>query len=154
MINRLMALFGGIGLTAAFAIAPGLHAAEPALESGTAAFQHGAIEEAASRWSDAERAYAKQGQIANRISALMHLAHAQSELGQYRRSAASLNTALELARASQDRKQTASIDAALGNVHIAIGPPETAEQYLREAIALAHELPDAALAASALNDLG
>jgi hypothetical protein len=38
-----------------------------------------------------------------------------------------LGTALDLAQAIDDRRRAASIGAALGNVFIAIGPPETAE---------------------------
>src|SRR5206468_8712451 len=111
-------------------------------------------EEAAARWASAERSYAEQGQLANRVLALVNLAHAQSELGQYRRASVSLGTALELARTSGDRRREVAIGAALGNVYIALGPPETAEQYLRDALASARNIPDPVLTASALNDLG
>jgi CHAT domain-containing protein/Tfp pilus assembly protein PilF len=154
MNNRLLALSCSITLACALGIVPQLHAADPSLEGGAAAFHRGAFEEAATRWASAEKAYAEQGQTTNRISALINLAHAQSELGQYRRAAASLSTALGLARTTGDQQRAASVGAALGNVYVALGPPETAEQYLRDAIAVARTTPDAVLAAVALNDLG
>ena len=65
-----------------------------------------------------------------------------------------MGTAFDLARAAGDQRRAASIGAALGNVYIALGPPETAESYLRGALAVAREVPDPALAAVTLNDLG
>lgn len=144
-----------LALALAAAVANG---AEPAaagqFEEGLAAFERGALQEAAVLWTSAAQGYAKQGQVARRVSALTHLAHAQSGLGQYRQAAVSLGTALDLAVAAGDRRRAASIGAALGNVFIALGPPETAETYLRNALGVARELPDPALAAVVLNDLG
>jgi tetratricopeptide (TPR) repeat protein len=143
-------------MTLALAIGVALEAcaADGPLEQGAAAFRRGALEEAATRWTSAAKSYAEQGQVANRISALTNLAHAQAELGQYSRAAASLGTALELAQASGDRRRAAAIDAALGNVYIALGPPETAERHLRNALLISRSIPDPALTAQALNDLG
>ena len=139
-------------------VAGGAKAAEaPAasqFKEGLAAFERGAFQQAAVLWTGAAQAYEKQGEVAGRISALTHLAHAQSALGQYHQAATNLGTALELAQAAGDRRRAASIGAALGNVFIALGPPETAETYLRRALGVARELPDPALAATALNDLG
>jgi len=56
-------------------------AADGQLEQGAAAFQRGALEEAATRWAAAARAYEQRGEVAGRISALTQLAGAQSELG-------------------------------------------------------------------------
>ena len=139
-------------------VAGGAKAAEaPAasqFKEGLAAFERGAFQQAAVLWTGAAQAYEKQGEVAGRISALTHLAHAQSALGQYHQAATNLGTALELAQAAGDRRRAASIGAALGTVFIALGPPETAETYLRRALGVARELPDPALAATALNDLG
>ena len=130
------------------------HAAPEEIEQGRAAFERGALEEAATRWAAAARSHAERGDTAGQISALTHLARAQSELGQYRQAAASLGTALELAHKAGDLHRTASIGAALGNIYVALGPAETAEQLLREALDIARRLPDLALAAVTLNDLG
>jgi CHAT domain-containing protein len=52
--------------------------------------------------------------------------------------------------------QTARIRllAALGNAHVAVGPAQAAEKYLRESLDLARSRSDSALMAAALNDLG
>ena len=154
MSKRLPVLAWSMTLALALGVAPEVNAAEGQLEQGVEAFQRGAFEEAAARWADAAQSYGEQGQVAGQISALIHLARAQSELGQYRRAAASLDTALKLADTSGDRQRAASISAALGNVYIGLGPPETAESYLRGALVVARELPDPGLAAVTLNDLG
>src|SRR4030095_10166392 len=52
-------------------------------EQGMKAFARGAFEEAASSWSGAARAYEREGNTSARITALVHLAPAQSALGQY-----------------------------------------------------------------------
>ncbi len=129
-------------------------AAEGPLEQGAIAFQRGALEEAANRWAAAAQASAQPGHATERISALIHLARAQSELGQYRQATVSLRTALQLAESIHDRERTGYVSAALGNVYIALGPPETAEHYLRAALAIGRDLPGSALAAVSLNDLG
>ena len=154
MSKRLPMLAWSMTLALTLGAAPELNAAEGQFEQGVEAFQRGAFEEAATRWTDAARSYAEQRQVASQISALTHLARAQSELGQYHRAAVSLGTALKLAVAAEDRQRTASISAALGNVYIALGPPETAESYLRGALVVARGLDDSGLAAATLNDLG
>jgi CHAT domain-containing protein len=157
MTKRLPARTWSVTLALALA-ATGANAAQPSaagqFEEGLAAFQRGALQQAAVSWASAAQGYEKQGQVAGRISALTHLAHAQSGLGRYQQAAASLTTALDLANAAGDRRRAASIGAALGNVFIALGPPETAETYLRSALGVARDLPDPELAAVALNDLG
>ena len=92
-------------MTLALALAAaGANAAEPSaegqFEQGLAAFERGALEQAVVLWGDAAQRYEKQGQIGGRISALMHLAHAQSGLGQYRQATVTLGTALDLAQAA------------------------------------------------------
>src|SRR5262249_6949284 len=124
------------------------------LESGAEAFQRGAVEEAAARGANAEEAYAQKGESANRITALIHLARAQSEQGQYRQAAVSLSNAPQLARQRGDQRSLGAANAAVGTVYIVLGPPETAEQYLRNALGIARELQEPALVAAALNDLG
>src|SRR5262249_59287124 len=97
---------------------------------GTQACGRGAFEEAVSSWSAAASAYEREGNLGARITALVHLAQAQSALGQYRQAVGNLGAALELAERQGDLRRIASIVASLGNAHIALGPPQTAEVYL------------------------
>jgi CHAT domain-containing protein len=123
-------------------------------EQGTKAFARGAFEEAASSWSAAASAYERERNTNARITALVHLAQAQSALGQYRQAVGSLGTALELVEQLGDLRRIASIVAALGNAHIALGPPETAEMYLDRALAVSRQTGDTTLTAVILNNRG
>ncbi len=118
------------------------------------AFERGAFEEAASSWSSAARAYEQERNPGGRITALLHLAQAQSALGQYRQAVGSLGAALELAEQLGDLRRIASIVAGLGNAHIVLGPPETAEMYLGRALDVARQLGDLTLTAVILNNRG
>jgi CHAT domain-containing protein len=134
------------------------HAAEPSAESllerGRDAFRRGALDDAVADWTEAVRRFEAGRSVDGQVLALQHLARAQSALGQYRQAARSLETALTLVETAGDAARIATIRAALGNVYIALGPPETAEGYLTSALTLARQLPDASLAAATLNDLG
>lgn len=147
-----------MALAFVFAVSPivyaGATSAEGQLRQGLAAFERGDLQQAAVLWSDAAARYEKQGEADGRITALTHLAYAQSGLGQYRQAVASLSAALDLAQAAGDRRRAASIRAALGNVYVALGPPATAESYLRDALTVSRQMPDPALTAVVLNDLG
>lgn len=124
------------------------------LQRGVSAFQQGAFADAAVQWEQAAQEYARRGAVTEQISALTHLSRAQSELGQYRRAAASLAEALRLAKSQRDRRLEASAMAALGNVQMALGEGVAAERYLREALVIARELPDSELVAGISNQLG
>jgi CHAT domain-containing protein len=123
-------------------------------EQGVKAFARGAFEEAASSWSGAASAYEREGNPSARITTLVHLAQAQSALGQYRQAVGSLGAALELAEQLGDLRRIASIVAGLGNAHIALGPPETAEMYLDRALGVSRQVGDSALTAAILNNRG
>ena len=123
-------------------------------DQGVKAFARGAFEEAASSWSGAATAYEREKNPSARITALVHLAQAQSALGQYRQAVGSLGAALELAEQRGDLRRIASIVASLGNAHIALGPPETAAMYLDRALAVSRQLGDSTLTASILNNRG
>jgi len=127
---------------------------EKLFEQGMKAFGRGAFEEAASSWSSAASAYERERKPSGRISALVHLAQAQSALGQYRQAVGSLGAALELAEQLGDLQRIASIVAGLGNAHIALGPPETAELYLSRALSVARQVGDSTLTAVILNNRG
>ncbi|MET0486393.1 MAG: tetratricopeptide repeat protein, partial [Candidatus Rokuibacteriota bacterium] len=123
-------------------------------EQGMKAYARGAFEEAASSWSGAASAYEREGKTSARITALVHLAQAQSALGQYRQAVGSLGAALELAEQLDDLRRIASIVAGLGNAYIALGPPETAEMYLYRALAVSRQTGDSTLTAVILNNRG
>jgi CHAT domain-containing protein/predicted negative regulator of RcsB-dependent stress response len=123
-------------------------------DQGVKAFARGAFEEAASSWSGAATSYEREKNPSARITALVHLAQAQSALGQYRQAVGSLGAALELAEQLGDLRRIASIVASLGNAHIALGPPETAAMYLDRALAVSRQLGDSTLTASILNNRG
>ncbi len=118
------------------------------------AFGRGAFEEAASSWSNAASAYERERKLSGRMTALVHLAQAQSALGQYRQAVGSLGAALELAEQLGDLRRVASVVAALGNAHIALGPPETAELYLSRALSVARQVGDSTLTAVIQNNRG
>jgi CHAT domain-containing protein/predicted negative regulator of RcsB-dependent stress response len=127
---------------------------EKLFEQGVKAFGRGAFDEAASSWSGAASAFEREGKPSGRITALVHLAQAQSALGQYRQAVGTLGAALELAEQRGDLRRIASIVAALGNAHIALGPPETAELYLSRALSVARQVGDSTLTAVILNNRG
>jgi CHAT domain-containing protein/predicted negative regulator of RcsB-dependent stress response len=127
---------------------------EKLFEQGVKAFGRGAFDEAASSWSGAASAFEREGKPGGRITALVHLAQAQSALGQYRQAVGTLGAALELAEQRGDLRRIASIVAALGNAHIALGPPETAELYLSRALSVARQVGDSTLTAVILNNRG
>src|SRR4030095_9874870 len=123
-------------------------------DQGVKAFARGAFEEAASSWSGAAAAYEREQNRSARITALVHLAQSQSDLGQYRQAVGSLGAALELAEQLGDLRRIASIVAGLGNAHIALGPPETAAMYLDRALGVSRQTGDSTLTASILNNRG
>jgi CHAT domain-containing protein/Tfp pilus assembly protein PilF len=128
--------------------------AETSMERGLEAFRRGNLEQAVSSWTEANRLYAAQRSADGQIRALTRLSSAQAGLGQYRQAATALETALDLANRSGDAKRIASVRAALGNVYIAVGPPDTAEGHLRSALAAARQQQDPGLVATILNNLG
>jgi CHAT domain-containing protein len=135
--------------------APGSAASPDALlDRGTKAFERGSFEEAASAWTEAVRGYEDANKPGHRYQALMRLARAQMELGQYRQAVASLEAAQAVASQLGDRKQIGAVVAALGTAHVALGPADVAEVHLKRAEAIARETGDDALRAVVLNDLG
>jgi CHAT domain-containing protein len=129
-------------------------AAANLLESGDVDFARGAFESAVTRWEEAGRAYAAQGNIAGQIEALNRIGRAQSELGQYRRAVSSFTAALDRARGSGNVTLAATALTGLGSAQLALGDTSAAERTLREAASTARGLSDPALAAAALNQLG
>jgi CHAT domain-containing protein len=108
-------------------------------------------------WRGVERALAADAGPGARIDALLRIAAAEQELGQYRDAVATLETALAAAGAADeppDAARLAAIHGALGNARIALGPPDAARSHLERGVALARESGAGALAAALLVDLG
>jgi CHAT domain-containing protein len=123
------------------------------LDAGLKAFQQGALEDAVATWEAAAESAQASGKLEEHVAALEYLSRAYTSLGRYRQAIESLHTALKLTEALP---QTARIRllAALGNAHVAVGPPEVAEKYLRQSLSLARSGSDVGSTAAALNDLG
>jgi len=119
-----------------------------AFDRGLGAFQRGAFDEAVVSWREAASSYQKSGDRGMQLMTLLHLSQAQSMLGQYSDAARSLQTALPLAEASNDRRKIATVLAALGNVHVVLGPHELASTYLERAVRLAREAAAPTVAAA------
>lgn len=124
------------------------------MEQGRKSFQQRDFEQAALRWIEAAQLYEKAGQPRQQSEALAQLSQAYQAIGQYRKALESLESALTLARKSDDRTQIASVLGSLGNAYIAVGPADQAQRYLSEGLGMARELGSSALAAAILNNLG
>jgi len=124
------------------------------MSQGLASFQRGDFEHAVSLWVEAARLFEKNGAIGKQAEALIKLSRAYQAIGQYNQSLKDLESALLLAKKSENPLRVASALGEMGNVYIAIGPIEKAEQYLNEGLLLAIEIGDSDLSAVILNNLG
>jgi CHAT domain-containing protein/tetratricopeptide (TPR) repeat protein len=124
------------------------------LEAGLAAFERGAFDTAVERFTQAARVAQQRGDHAGQIVALVHAAEGYAALGSYRQAVATLDRALQVAEASQQREKIPRILARLGSVLLATGPPQTAEATLKRALEMAREAGDRPLTAGVLNDIG
>jgi CHAT domain-containing protein len=141
----------GWAAAAASAVAGG---PSQALADGLEAFRRGDIASAATHWQEAARGYAATQQGHAHSVALTHLAHAYTALGHYSQATASLHTALQLVERTPDRAQRARILGALGEIALTTGDMAEATQRVHEALALAGDLDNAALAATLAHTRG
>jgi CHAT domain-containing protein len=121
---------------------------------GIEAFQRGDLEAAVGHWREAASLYERTRQPAARSVALTRLAQAYEALGLYSQATQSLETARALATSAGDQRQLATILAALGNLAVATGPPDTADRILHDALQLARAHGETGLEAVILNNLG
>jgi CHAT domain-containing protein len=128
--------------------------AEAALARGAEFERRGEFGAALEQWRGAEHALAADPDPAARIDALLRIAEAELELGHYRDALATLETALAAAQVAPDAARLAAIHGGLGNVRIALGPPDAARGHLEQGISLARGSGASALAAALLVDLG
>jgi len=124
------------------------------MTQGLASLQRGDFEHAISYWIEAVQLFEKEGKPVKQAEALIRLSRAYQAIGQYKQSLKQLESALAIARKSENRSTIASALGEMGNVYIPVGPPEMAYQYLNEGLNLAKEIDDADLSAAILNNLG
>jgi CHAT domain-containing protein/lipopolysaccharide biosynthesis regulator YciM len=119
-----------------------------------AAYQRGALEDAALHFTEAARAAERERKPGERSLALTSLAQVHQELGQQRVAISILEQALELVRASGQRDREPFVRMALGRAYAQLGHFERAREYLQDALQVAHDTGAVALSAAVLNDLG
>jgi CHAT domain-containing protein len=121
-----------------------------------ALFQKGAYAEAAVHWTEAARAYERQGMPREQSHALINLAHALEQEGQIRKAVLSLQVAYKLAEQTQDMERMPLILGRLGNAAFAMSQSDQALEYLTKALELARaqDKPNPSSIARILNDLG
>ncbi len=128
---------------------PGAH-----MERGAQAFERGHTEAALVSWQEAARLYQQRQEPAKRSVALTHMAQAYEALGFFSQAISSLETARALSTRAGDEVQLARILANLGNLYVAMGPQDVAEQRLKATLALARSRDLQGLEAVILNNLG
>jgi CHAT domain-containing protein len=136
------------------AAVPLISAQEDLLEAGHDAYRRGDFREAALRWSDAARAYAKAGRAREQTHALLALAQAQQSLGLYREALRDLTQALAVAEKTADAVRLAEVLGSAGSLYAALGDTGKAEEYLPRALGLARDEKDPVLTSNLLNNLG
>jgi CHAT domain-containing protein len=105
-------------------------------------------------WEKAAESLRHQGNTNAELSASMSLAEACQAIGQQRRAAQILESALARAEGTGDRSVICRVKARLGAALVLTQEAPRAEELLRAALASAQADHDSALAAAILNDLG
>jgi CHAT domain-containing protein len=153
---------GGLLLFALLTLSASVHtaraadvaAADTAMSRGEAALAAGRLDAAMVSFAEAASLYAKHREAGRRVDALVRLATAQQAAGHYRDAGRSLEEALPHAEELDDGRRVAAVLGALGDVYLALGPPDRARSVLERGLELAQDAGDDALAASILNNLG
>src|SRR5712691_2029828 len=112
-------------------------AADRLVQRGIAAYQRGALEDAASDWAEAARLQERAGRTREQVAALTRLARALQALGRHQEAGERLERARTIASGSGDRGGLVRVLAALGAGALAAGSTQRAEPYLSEARAIA-----------------
>ena len=108
--------------------------AQKHMDDGVSSFQRGDFEQAALSLAEAAKLYETGKNFRQQSNALTHLAEAYQAVGLYKEALKNLESALVLSRKAGDGAQTAMVLGALGNLHVATGPPDIAFKYLNEAL--------------------
>jgi CHAT domain-containing protein/Tfp pilus assembly protein PilF len=129
-----------------------------ASESITAAEEmtsRGNFEASLPAWREALAESTQKRNLSEELTASIGLADALQELGQNRLAEETLETADGLAKKDGTEKLLqARIESSLGTLYMFASDPEDAEGLLTKSLALARQLKDAHLTATALNNLG
>jgi CHAT domain-containing protein/Tfp pilus assembly protein PilF len=114
----------------------------------------GNFEDSLASWKAAFDEYVADKNTSGQLTAAIGLANALQELGQYRLAEQALETADALAKKGTDKKLQAQIETSLGTVYMLSSNPDDSEGLLTKSLALARQIKDAHLTATALNNLG
>jgi CHAT domain-containing protein len=128
--------------------------ADTYLERALSSAQKGDFGQTILNAKEAGRLFEKQGNIGKQIQAFIYLSNAYQSLGHYNKSLKNLKTALDLAKKTGDRGQSAYILEKLGSTYIFMERLEEAETYLNKSLSIsyAENYPDVRI--STLNNLG
>lgn len=139
-----------------FAATPEELTAEAAarLAAGGHAFRVGDFQQALTASQSAASIYEAAGNREGQVTALVQAAEADLALGRHANAFAELQSALELAKKTDNASLIATVSATLGNAYGLAGRPAEAEQMLKSSIDIATKANDFGTAASALNNLG
>jgi CHAT domain-containing protein/predicted negative regulator of RcsB-dependent stress response len=121
---------------------------------GRAAFERGALDDAAKNWQQALQLYEAQKNSKGQVEALVKLGLACQSLGQYRLSVQTMERAVAVAERSRDRASLILAKAHLGMAGTCGQELGAAERQLRESLAMAEADKDWSMAAVIWNNLG
>lgn len=124
------------------------------MDKGATSYKQGAFGQAALHWNEAARLYEQDGKAEEQGKALIRLAQALQQMGQYRKAAVTLHVALGLAERTDNRTQMAIVLGSLGNTSLLLGEAPRAGELLDKALAIAREQQKPAFVAVFLNDRG
>ena len=128
-------------------------AADRLVQRGIAAYQRGALEDAAADWAEAARLQERAGRTREQVAALTRLARALQALGRHQEAGERLERARTIASGSGDRGGLVRVLAALGAGALAAGSTQRAEPYLSEARAIASAPADLAIVQNEVGNL-
>ncbi|HEY0076485.1 MAG TPA: tetratricopeptide repeat protein, partial [Abditibacteriaceae bacterium] len=128
--------------------------AEALSNQGQEAFARGDFAQAAEKWHKAATVFTSKGQKSAQVKTLAQLGLAYQALGQPEKAAATLESAVEIARKSGDRVRWALAATHLGNVLTTLRQFALAEAQLKKALDLGGELQDKGAQALVWNNLG
>lgn len=124
------------------------------MEAGKTQMARGVFGQAAVNWTEAATLYEREGKPKEQTEALIYVAEALHQMGQYRKAITTLEVALQLAERHTLPARRAVILNRLGNAYFAIGRDDRAVSSLTAGLELARSQGLSALTASLLNDLG
>jgi CHAT domain-containing protein len=105
-------------------------------------------------WRAAANEYTSENDSSGQLNAALGLADALQQLGQYRLAEQTLEQADQVAKKGGDKRRQVRVESSLGAVYMLTSNPDDAEGLLTKSLALAREVGDAHLIATALNNLG